>query len=113
LPGSLDKKGGKDSIFWLIKEGIFFLLSCLMNLAQVDENGGCCSGYANYLCDGSVGWLLVVEDGWMLEQVDEKVGRAVEDGEEVGEVGDVPDPVRPDQLTLGAEETVSCSPHVL
>ena len=36
----------------------------------------------------------------MLHQVDEEVGGAVEHGEEVGQLGDVLDPVRPQQLPL-------------
>ena len=36
----------------------------------------------------------------MLHQVDEEVGGAVEHGEQVGQLGDVLDPVRPQQLPL-------------
>ena len=36
----------------------------------------------------------------MLHQVDEEVGGAVEHGEQVGQLGDVLDPVRPQQLAL-------------
>ena len=52
------------------------------------------------LVAGSTGLELSGEEGGMLEQVDEEVGGAVEHGEQVGEVGDVTDPVRPHQLTL-------------
>ncbi len=40
----------------------------------------------------------------MFHQVDEEVGGAVEHGEEVGELGDVLDPVGPFQLTLHMEK---------
>ena len=40
------------------------------------------------------------EEGGMLHQVDEEVGGAVEHGEQVGQLGDVLDPVRPQQLAL-------------
>ena len=53
-----------------------------------------------HLVAGSTGLELSGEEGGMLEQVDEEVGGAVEHGEQVGEVGDVTDPVRPHQLTL-------------
>ena len=41
------------------------------------------------------------EEWGMLQQVDEEVDGAVEHGEEVGEVGHILHPGRPDQLTLG------------
>jgi hypothetical protein len=46
------------------------------------------------------GLLLAGEEGGMLEQVDEEVGRAVEHGEQVGQVCHVSYPVWPHQLTL-------------
>jgi hypothetical protein len=46
------------------------------------------------------GLLLAGKEGRMLEQVDEEVGRAVEHGEQVGQVGHVANPIRPHQLTL-------------
>jgi hypothetical protein len=46
------------------------------------------------------GLLLAGEEGGMLEQVDEEVGRAVEHGEQVGQVGHVSYPIWPHQLTL-------------
>ena len=56
--------------------------------------------YVLHRVAGSTGLQLSGEEGGMLEQVDEEVGGAVEHGEQVGEVGDVTDPVRPHQLTL-------------
>jgi hypothetical protein len=44
--------------------------------------------------------LLPGEKSRMFHQVDEEVGGAVEHGEEVGQLGDVLDPVGPLQLTL-------------
>ncbi len=46
------------------------------------------------------GLLLAGKEGGMLEQVDEEVGRAVEHGEQVGQVGHVANPIWPHQLTL-------------
>ena len=52
------------------------------------------------------GLLPAGEEGGMLEQVDEEVGGAVEDGEQVGQVGHVSDPVRPHQLTLKTKRSL-------
>ena len=54
-----------------------------------------------YLKAGQAGGgLLGGEEGGVLQQVDEEVGRAVEHGEQVGEVGHITNPVGPHQLTL-------------
>jgi|688.fasta_scaffold286233_1 hypothetical protein len=53
--------------------------------------------------------LLPGKKSRVFHQVDEEVGGAVEHGEEVGQLGDVLDPVGPLQLTLHIEKIKSKS----